>query len=389
MKLKSLIMFSAAALAFAACSNEEDVNATQPTGNTTVSVKLNLPKILTDATRTGSGIPASGETTGTTGETTPVVFKTGQIILHAGQGGPTPQTLELTAEDVTDILNGTYTFTNVIAPSSVEVIINGGNSEKLTIDEANTAGLATPLWAEVTTADTDASDGNGFVWNAETNQYDVTVTPAPRYARLELSNISHGADGADGCIFKAAQFKGLYLNDIYTTEGGTALASAEGAGAWASLATDAYAAPTWSPATGDFMAENAVWPSEEGQCYAYSVFEGKLPIVVFAVDKVTLADNYIIKGWNGGEDDCLYAAVGKFVTSEKIEEEDRAKYGVGPDGETIETFKAGNIYKITDIAIPDVAWQPAPYDPGQQTKYTVVATVKVLPWTIVEGSVEW
>ena len=320
------------------------------------------------------------------------MINSAKVILHAAQGTPNAgeeQTITLTKDDLTNINNGTLTFTNVIAPSSVEVIINGGSKDKLTIDQANTAGLATPMWAEVTTADADAADGNGFVWNNDAQQYDVTITPAPRYARLELSNISHGADGADGCIFEAAQFKGLYLNDIYTTEGGTALASAEGANAWASLATDAYAAPTWSPETGDFLAENAMWPAEDGQCYAYSVFEGKLPIVVFAVDNVTLADNVIIKGWEGSADDCLYAAVGKFVTSEEIEEADRAKYGVGADGKTIETFKAGNIYKITDIAIPDVAWQPEPYDPGQQTKYTVVATVKVLPWTIVEGTVEW
>ena len=47
MKLKSLIMFSAAALAFAACSNDNEVISTQPTeGTTTVSVKLNMPEII-------------------------------------------------------------------------------------------------------------------------------------------------------------------------------------------------------------------------------------------------------------------------------------------------------------------------------------------------------
>ncbi len=64
----------------------------------------------------------------------------------------------------------------------------------------------------------------------------------------------------------------------------------------------------------------------------------------------------------------------------------REKYGVADDGETISVFKKGNIYQITDIAIPDKAWNPTPTPP---TAYTVVATVKVLPWTIVEGTVEW
>ena len=309
---------------------------------------------------------------------------------------PTTQTITLTEDEMNTMTKDGITFTNVIAPRSIEVYVNCSENEKqddLSIYEANIYGLAVPLYKEVTTADTDvADDGCAFVWNAEEEQYDVTVTLKPRYARMEVSKISHDTNH-ESCIFTAANFKGLFLNNVLTKEVGSETASVMTADAWSMLnRADVYDSPTWSPATGVYVGTGAQaqWPAEEGYCYPYSVFEGVPPTLVFCVDNATLADNYIINGWGGTASDYLYAVVSTYKLAKPLTGEENAalreKYGVADDGETISVFKKGNIYQITDIAIPDKAWNPTPTPP---TAYTVVATVKVLPWTIVEGTVEW
>lgn len=401
MKLKSLIMFSAAALAFAACSNDNEVISTQPTeGTTTVSVKLNMPEIINNmGTRMGVGIAAAAETPGTTGQTTPVVVNSATVVLNSiSADEPTSQTITLNADDMDVMTEDGITFTNVIAPRSIEVYVNCGENEEalktdLSIDDANKCGLAVPLYKEVTTADTNvADDGCAFVWNAEEEQYDVTVTLEPRYARMEVSKISHDTNH-ESCIFTAANFKGLFLNNVLTQEVGSATTSVMTENAWDLLPRfDYYESPTWSKAEGVYAGTGAQtqWPAEEGYCYPYSVFEGVPPTLVFCVDNATLADNYVITGWGGTLSDYLYAVVSTYKLATPLTGEEsaalREKYGVADDGETISVFKKGNIYQITDIAIPDKAWNPTPTPP---TAYTVVATVKVLPWTIVEGTVEW
>lgn len=401
MKLKSLIMFSAAALAFAACSNDNEVISTQPTeGTTTVSVKLNMPEIINNmGTRMGTGIAAAAETPGTTGDTTPVEVKSATVVLNSiSADEPTSQIITLNADDMDVMTEDGITFTNVIAPRSIEVYVNCGENDEalktdLSIDAANKCGLAVPLYKEVTTADTNvADDGCAFVWNAEEEQYDVTVTLKPRYARMEVSKISHDTNH-ESCIFTAANFKGLFLNNVLTKEVGSETASVMTADAWDLLPRiDYYESPTWSKAEGVYAGTGAQaqWPAEEGYCYPYSVFEGVPPTLVFCVDNATLADNYIINGWGGTASDYLYAVVSTYKLATPLTGEENAalreKYGVADDGETISVFKKGNIYQITDIAIPDKAWNPTPTPP---IAYTVVATVKVLPWTIVEGTVEW
>lgn len=401
MKLKSLIMFSAAALAFAACSNDNEVISTQPTeGTTTVSVKLNMPEIINNmGTRMGTGIAAAAETPGTTGQTTPVDVKSATVVLNSiSADEPTTQIITLTADQMNNMTEDGIKFTNVIAPRSIEVYVNCGENDEalkadLSIDDANKCGLAVPLYKEVTTADTNvADDGCAFVWNAEEEQYDVTVTLEPRYARMEVSKISHDTNH-ESCIFTAATFKGLFLNNVLTQEVGSATTSVMTENAWDLLPRiDYYESPTWSKAEGVYAGTGAQaqWPAEEGYCYPYSVFEGVPPTLVFCVNNATLADNYIINGWGGTASDYLYAVVSTYKLATPLKGEDNAalreKYGVADDGETISVFKKGNIYQITDIAIPDKAWNPTPTPPAE---YTVVATVKVLPWTIVEGTVEW
>lgn len=372
MRFSKSLFVAFAGLGLFACSNEDVTNESGAEGNASVSVEIKLPKVITEG-RSGNGIVAGNATTGTTGTTTPLQVNNITVTLHAASGKQEDQTLKE---------SGTVTFQNVRNPQSIEVSVNGGTTEKLTIAGINTAGLAAPLYGT----------SNSFTKKGEST-YQVSVTPAARYARLELSNISHAkAESEQGCIFQTATIAGMFLDNLWVTEGSNAgkIAVSADKSIWDNIKTETYASPTWSAIGADFLGQNATWPTGDNQCFAYSVFEPgtDMPKLVFVLDGTNLAlkQGVSIMGWNAGEE--LYASVGKYKYSGNLQdltEEDKAKYGIDNLG-YITSFKAGNIYKISGIAIPDGAWGPTP-EGG--TDVTVEATVTVLPWTVVEGTVEW
>lgn len=380
MKTRNLL-WALAGLGLFACSNEEVVTeGGNMDGNSTVTVKINLPKLLTES-RSGGGIAAGKETEGTTGEQTPVEIGAEgvKVTLYAASGS-SEQTVTMSQDD---IRTGSVTFANVRTPQRVAVSVNGGTDDALTIDAINTAKLAAPLYAE----------SAAFTLDDETGNYTITVTPEPRYARLELSGISHDTNHGTGnsCIFKAATLAGMFLDNVWVTEESNAgmVSVATDAGIWDKISTAAYASPTWSTLGGNFLAATT-WPAA-GNCYAYSLFgDSQLPSVVFVLDGTGLEfnDGVQMAGYTPGAD--LYARVSKFKINkptdwEQKKEEYKTKYGVDDNG-VFTSFKAGNIYQISGIAIPDKAWGTTP---GGGTDVSVIATVNVLPWTIVEGTVEW
>ena len=379
MKISKSLFLAFAGLGLFACSNEDVTENGGIQGNSSVTVKINLPKLLTES-RSGDGIVAGAETEGTTGSQTPVVIgEKGVTVTLYAASGTTEQTLSM---DGSATLTGSFTFQNVRTPQRVEVSVNGGTDEDLSIGEINTAGLAAPLYAT-------SSD---FMAGEDGKSYTISVTPQPRYARLELSGITHDTDhGTGSCIFKEAKLAGLFLDNVWVTEKSDAgmVKVAANAGIWDQIATDDYASPTWSSIGADFLATSATWPAA-GNCYAYSLFgETQLPSVVFVLDGATLKfnDGVQMAGYQSGAD--LYARVNKFKISNletvKQEEGYQNKYGINEEG-YFTSFKAGNIYQISKIAIPDKAWGTTP---GGGTDVSVTATVNVLPWTVVEGTVEW
>lgn len=379
MKISKSLFLAFAGLGLFACSNE-DVTEGGVQGNSSVTVKVNLPQLLTES-RSGEGIAAGKETAGTTGDQTPVVIgKKGVTVTLYAASGTTEETLSM---DGSSTLTGSFTFQNVRTPQRVEVSVNGGTVTDLSIDQINEAGLAAPLYA--TSSDFQAGEDG--------KSYTISVTPQPRYARLELSGITHDTDhGTGSCIFKKAKLAGLFLDNVWVTEKSNAgmVNVATNAGIWDQIATDDYASPTWSSIGADFLATSATWPVA-GNCYAYSLFgETQLPSVVFVLDGTTLQfnDGVQMAGYTSGAD--LYARVSTFKINKPADwdqkkEEYKTKYGVNDNGQFI-SFKAGNIYQISDIAIPDKAWGTTP---GGGTDVSVTATVNVLPWTVVEGTVEW
>lgn len=223
------------------------------------------------------------------------------VTLYAASG-TTEETLSM---DGSSTLTGSFTFQNVRTPQRVEVSVNGGTVTDLSIDQINEAGLAAPLYA--TSSDFQAGEDG--------KSYTISVTPQPRYARLELSGITHDTDhGTGSCIFKEAKLAGLFLDNVWVTEKSNAgmVKVAANAGIWDQIATDNYASPTWSSIGADFLATSATWPAAKN-CYAYSLFgETQLPSVVFVLDGATLKfnDGVQMAGYTEGAD--LYARVSKF-----------------------------------------------------------------------------
>lgn len=383
MKLTKSLFLAFAGLGLFACSNEEITDNGGVQGNSSVTVQINLPKIL-NGSRSGLGIAASGETSGTTGTETPVVIgeKGVKVTLHAAAGGKT----ETITVDGASTKVGTITFQNVRAPQSVEVSVNGGDANFLNIDQINQAGLAAPLYKSST----------DFELSEDQKNYTISVTPEPRYARLELSGISHDADShaatGNACIFKTAKLAGLFLDNVWVTEeNATGMVDvASKADIWDVIAESDYASPTWSSLNKvDFLA-GETWPTS-GSCYAYSLFgDSQLPSVVFVLDGESLVFNDGVQMIGYEQGDELYARVSKFVINKPDDwstnkQTYKDKYGVDDNG-VFTSFKAGNIYQISGIAIPDGAWGPTP---GGGTDVNVIATVNVKPWTVVEGTVEW
>ena len=354
MKLKSLIMFSTAALAFAACSNDEDVNGGIK-GDATVTV--NIQDAITRAIET--------PTTGDNGLEFDVEINTILLTLEAASG---PQTI-----DVVDP-NGNYEFQNVRGPQSISVSINGGvaeNTMEMTTDRVQ-SGLAEPLYAT----------SNQFTQNG--NDYTVTLQPKHRLARLQFSGIQH-VDEDGVCSYSSLTFDGLYLNGVRESEANNNVLTANESGtAWTTAS--AWELPYFDWAgdnTGVVIvgdgAVNTPLPAEG--CYAYNIIPGaSLPVLTLAFSNAEQTNTVV------GDNGYRYASVKtyKIDLADGEQVADLGLEGVEADG-TISSFVAGYIYNITGLQYDDKDLGP---DPTGKSG-TLTATVKVLPWTLVNGTVEW
>ena len=366
MKLKSLIMFSAAALAFAACSNEEDVNGGIK-GDATVTV--NIQDAITRAIET--------PTTGNNGETFPVVIESGTLTLTLAEGEP--QTKDLKGYTWGDDI----VFQNVRNPRSIKVEINGGVAEgqmDMTADIIQ-SGLAEPLYAE-----TDQFSVNG-------NNYTVSLAPNHRLARLQFSGIKH-VDEEGECSYSSLIFEGLYLNGVRKSEkDNTELEENTAGSAWSNITAEegGWDLPFFDWAVyNEGIGESSVvvpagdvteWPTSD--CYAYNILpaaEGNLPILTLCFSNAVQPDVTVV-----GDTKTRYASVAKYLldTSKNDKVTLGEEAGV-KDGEIV-AFKAGYIYNITSLTFDD---DDLGFTPDGK-KGTLTATVTVTPWTLVNGTVEW
>ena len=350
MKLKSLIMFSAAALAFAACSNEEE-NAMVADG--TAAVQINLVQPGTRAIAPGT----SGE------EGVDKVKVTGDITVRITNGDGTTQQQTLSAGETA------YTFYGVSGLSKVEAWVNGGDqiSDETTLATVNADGLV----QNPATIPAYGAQEKAFQLTDEEKQYqgktykmyeDVTVNLEIPVARLEVSGIKHVDEGE--CIYDALSFDAIYLDHVKATKGAKNMTNYVYPAAEGSMPAliDEITAPN-----NDFKAAGAVWPAETpAKAYVYHFFPNnanEMPLLKLCFKNADRTDDTVIN-------EPRYAIVKTF------------------NGQTDFEFKAGVIYRITDVQIADKNIGPNEEHQDEDV-YAVDVTVVEAAWDIENLEAKW
>lgn len=353
MKLKSLIMFSAAALAFAACSNDEE-NAMIADGTSAVTINLVQPG-------TRALVPATDKAEGAD-----MVEVTGDIYVRITDNNGAGQAVQLKAGTTE------YTFYGVNGLSKVEAWVNGGQeiNDLTSLEEMNEEDLV----KEPETIPAYGSVEKVFQLTDNERQYDgktykmyedVTVNLEIPVARLEVSGIKH-VDAAAACIYSALSFDAVYVDHVKATKGAANATNyfyPETEGVTVPVLLDEIAAPN-----NDFKAANAVWPAvaEPAQAYAYHFFpnnQNEMPLLKLCFKNADRADGTVIN-------EPRYAIVKSFNGSENFE------------------FKAGTIYRITDIQIADKNIGPNEEHQDEDV-YAVDVTVVEAAWDIQNLTAAW
>lgn len=376
MKTKSLLL-AFAGLGLFACTNE-DVNQGGIEGDATVTVSVNT------AISQSRSISPSDPINGTQGNQLPVDIESISVKLTAVQGSKTQE-----FESIDELNNGTVTFTGVRNPSKIEVSINGGKAEDWTLasiySEGKT-GLKAAMYG--------SAEGNEFKETKVNGQtvYEVTVTPRHETALLEFSDISHKDDG-EACIFNKINFEGLFLNHIKLKEGKDEFMDAT---SFLDAKSNVMFAPTFSEIASEsqnFLTPSAVWP-ESGKVYSYTILPESsvnLPILTLCFKDIETKPNYV---W-GNKDGYGYATVKQYrlINSDNLTEEQLEAIGAesltGPSDNqvrVIKSFTAGYVYKFTGLTVADENIGTT-IEGGEDA--SLVVNVEVLPWTIVEGTVDW
>lgn len=352
---KSLLMMFAGLGLFACNNNDDIVEGGKIEGPADVVVKIDLPNVKT---RTVTD-PTTGNNSG---DKVDAVVDKIYVTLNASKGG---MTKELT--DETSVV-----FSDVEGPSNVVVSVNYDHSKgdyTFNFDAANATGvgLKTPMYGE----------NNNFIQSEGKATIEVEVKHL--LARMEFSGIKHEHKlAAADCIFKEENLTlaGSFLKGVGTE-----------VNTW-----DDFDKSNWDKFGGLFKADETTTYPANGQCIAYNIEDGTRPVFYLAFDKVEYSDVYSAANnnaiWAGNGHGYAYVSTYK-INKGTLTNDDLEKFGAqetGVDGVySITKFPAGYIYKVTELAVPDEAIHPTIDGKGIE----VTATVKILPWTVVLGEVEW
>lgn len=378
MKMNKFFMLGLAGLAFAACSNEENLGNQLPEGVGAVTINIVSPAM----TKTVE--------TGTTGESVTVKGDV-EITLTATTGGGT---IELSADQLANMGDNKITFWNVTNPTKVTVSMNGGvNSyDGIAPDNVVFDGVAPssiPVYGEtsqIALSDKTGTPTDGSIYeigaeegdDSKTFQlYEATVNLAIPVARLEVDGIVHVDDGT--CEYSTLIIGGVYLDNVYsegknvsyTEESGfscvsgidpTDYAFAEGTGSGIEAIFKDAATTT------NFKTADASWPETEGKAYSYNFFGAQgaenLPKfkIYFSGSEATDPEHPLPAP--------RYAMISEYRDAD------------GP----IDSFLPGHIYRITSAEIKDGNIYG---DEGGENLYGVTVTVTEASWTVKTITAEW
>lgn len=388
MKLKSLIMFSAAALAFAACSNEEDVmNGPSFDGPGAVSVKITTADLTRNA---GAATPGdNGSKVDIKGTLSVTLTGTGL------NNAPYSETIEIDAEKLDQ--DTKLTFWNVAKPEKLTVSINNGKADysketdETTLTAMQVAAENIPAYGETSNFTKSERSGSPVLGNdndtlengteqganeGDQNKtyqlYTATVKMAIPVARLEVSNImhvKHAGEPDDVCQYATLIANGTYMDNIAyvggTYDSESSVYSKAGAGNDYSF-DGQHGTGTIAPLR-DVIGEDA------GQ----SFLDGQKLDGSFTYNFFVNGDNPIFKIYFGtakGASDPVAQPRYAMITDYKDTE-----------GKSV-TFEAGKIYRITEATLLD---KNILGDEGGNTLWGVEVTVVEAQWQIVDIKADW
>jgi len=416
MKMNKFFMLGLAGLAFAACSNEEEVTSF-PDGGGAVTVKLVNPSVLT---KTVTDPTVGNDNVTITGDIT--------ISLYDGQTASPSQTMTLPSTSITSSTE--LTFWNVTSPEKITVSINDGinsyTGTSITDLQDNPANIPAygqtenfKLTGTMGSPDPDnaynaaqktgtESGANSGDENKQYQIYTAKVTMAIPVARLEISGIKHkshpqqATPGTDVCEYTTLTIKGVYMDNLYTQGGeysekynaGTTdfYNSVFGNGtsiqdycweAGKNLGTGLTAILKDEITTGEnegenFLASGSEWPKQvatsaddptmKDQAFAYNFYPAagdNMPKFKIYFDTSVSSDPT-----NNPKPAPRFAMITKYKK----------------DGQELTAFEPGKIYRITNAELVD---GNIIGDEGGNTLYGVEVTVKEAEWSVVDITADW
>lgn len=351
MKLNRFFMLGLAGLAFAACSNEDEVG-NNLSGNGVVEVKIVAPSTKTPVPGTpgdaGDEVVVQGEIT---------------VALTAAVGS---QSTTITA----DGQSHTVKFYGVKSPSLIEAYINGGDTKakgETNITDLQVLPANIPAYGSSSDFNlTGTVEENG---GKKYEMYEATVTMQIPVARLEVSGIKHVThpvaddDEEETCKYATLTIDGIYLDKVKMTSTSPAVDYAMPAGASGTPALpilrDDITSASFLPGEDGTI---PVWPADEGQVYAYNFYTGTMPILKIYFANATAADE------DNPVSEPRYAVIKSYNGQENF------------------NFQAGHIYRIKDVTLKD---KNIIGDEEGNPLYGVDVTVVEATWTIADISGEW
>lgn len=381
MKWNKYLMLGLAGLAFAACSNEEELGNQFPEGTGAVTIKIVSPAMTrsVETETTGSSVTVTGPVT---------------ITLAATTGGGS---ITLTEQQLTS--QNSVTFWNVESPTKVTVTMNDGKNSYTSdapTDFEDVAPASIPAYGETSsftltsgTASPGEKGGSDYETGANADGsdnskvyqlYTASVQLAIPVARLEVSGIKHVHAGSE-CAYQTLTIAGVYLDNVYAT--GNGVAYADGAFSCASGTPTDYSydgehgtgiEAIWKDAavTTNFLTADAVWPETAGQAYSYYFFGAD------GADNLPKFKIYFSESEAKDTDSPLPAPRYAMITKYK----ETAENG----GSEIIKFEPGHIYRITSAQLTD---ENIIGDEGGNTLYGVEVTVEEATWEVKTIDAEW
>ena len=390
--MNKFFMLGLAGLAFAACSNEEEVGNQLPEGNGAVTVKLVSPA-MTKAVVEGTGDVSS-------------VKVTGEVVITLQDNGGENQVATVTVGENGELSTPTVTFWNVTSPGKITAVMHSGISDYSNVaitdgtPELQTLPALIPVYGEATPTPMNISkpgvnepdDTNIGAQAGDQNKnfdmYEATVSLQIPVARLEVSGLTHVDHQGGACKFENLKICGVYLDHVRPGDG----ADPENykfpgdANGGPDSEKDAllYDEINGGLDGGDLFTSTGSWPTQpagetmiENPVFAYNFYAPAASETFVSSKTVSMDENPHFKVVFSYTDN----STGNPATKYRY-----AMITAYKDGDDYIVMRKGRIYKITGAQISDDAIIP---DEEGNTTYGVEVTVEEAVWEVHTITGEW